>query len=132
MNPNGRLGAAIIRRPTDVAVGIAISASILCLIHRLALLVLIAGPVSALLLFRAACQRRIAVFGAGLMPCTQLLEAAFEQDGECVVWAHRELCHRQPDALRSIETSQAVSGYCSGRLMPARRRARPDRVMPSA
>ncbi|MDM7956630.1 MerC domain-containing protein [Blastomonas sp.] len=76
-------------RTADVAEGVAISASILCLIHCLALpvllagspwlsrtmdlpfdahlwIVLLAGPVSAWLLSRAARQHRIGIFAAGI------------------------------------------------------------------
>ncbi|MCG6113437.1 MAG: MerC domain-containing protein [Paracoccus sp.] len=88
MIPDSLAGAARPPRTADVAEGVAISASILCLIHCLALplllasspwlsrkmdlpfdahlwIVLIAGPVSAWLLLSAARQHRMGIFAAG-------------------------------------------------------------------
>ncbi|WP_439491054.1 MerC domain-containing protein [Blastomonas fulva] len=89
MIPSSLAGAVRAPKSADFAEGVAISASILCLIHCLALplllagspwlshalalpfdmhlwIVLIAGPVSAWLLLTAARRQRIGVFIAGL------------------------------------------------------------------
>ncbi|MFN3473325.1 MAG: MerC domain-containing protein [Blastomonas sp.] len=106
-------------RTVDVAEGVAISASILCLIHCLALplllasspwlsrnmalpfdahlwIVLLAGPVSAWLLLRAARQHRIGVFAVGLaglgclvlaliLPVSQAMEAVISTLGSLML-----------------------------------------------